>query len=61
MACKLNLRFILEVTNLLDSQIITVVDQRYDFSQGGTANPNGKGGLYFQPPRSVRLGVRYSF
>lgn len=58
---KQHLRFVLEVTNLLDSQTTTVVDQRYDFSQGGPANPNYKGGFYFQAPRSVRLGVRYSF
>jgi hypothetical protein len=38
-----------------------VVDQRYDFTQGGPVNPNYKGGFYFQAPRSVRLGIRYSF
>jgi len=61
LASKQSLRFVLEVTNLFDSQATTVVDQRYDFSQGGPANPNFKGGFYFQAPRSVRLGLRYSF
>jgi hypothetical protein len=60
---KQSLRFNLEVTNLLDSQTATVVDQRFNFAQAdvGQTNPNYKSGFYFQAPRSVRFGVRYSF
>jgi outer membrane receptor for ferrienterochelin and colicin len=63
LANKQSLRFILEVTNLLDSQTATVIDQRYNLAQGdvGQTNPNYKSGFYFQAPRSIRLGVRYSF
>jgi outer membrane receptor for ferrienterochelin and colicin len=63
LAQKQSLRFNLEVTNLLDSQTATVVDQRYNFAQGdvGQTNPNYKSGFYFQAPRSVRFGIRYSF
>ncbi len=58
-----SLRFVLEVTNLLDSQTATVIDQRYNFAQSdvGQTNPNYKGPFDFQAPRSVRLGVRFSF
>ena len=60
---KQSLRFNLEVTNLLDSQTATVVDQRYNFTEGdiGQTNSSYKGGFYFQAPRSVRFGIRYSF
>ena len=60
---KQSLHFVLEVTNLLDSQTATVVDQRFNFAQGdiGQTNPNYKHGFYFQAPRSVRVGIRYSF
>nr|WP_306672463.1 TonB-dependent receptor [Geothrix fuzhouensis] len=63
MANKQRLRFVVEVTNLLDSQTATVIDQRYNFAQGdvGQTNTNYKGPFGFQAPRSVRLGVRYSF
>lgn len=60
---KQSLRFNLEITNLLDSQTATVVDQRYNFAEGdiGQTNANYKRGFYFQAPRSVRFGIRYSF
>ena len=63
LAHKQSLRFVLEITNLLDSQTATVVDQRYNFAQGdvGQTNTNYKNGFYFQAPRSIRLGIRYSF
>lgn len=57
------LRLVAELTNLLDTQTATVIDQRYNFSQSdlGQTNPNYRGPFTFQAPRSVRLGVRYSF
>lgn len=60
---KQRLRFVVEVTNLLDSQTATVIDQRYNFAQSdvGQTNTNYKGPFYFQAPRSIRLGIRYSF
>lgn len=63
LADKQRLRFVVEVTNLLDSQATTVIDQRYNFAQSdvGQTNPGYKGPFSFQAPRSVRLGVRYSF
>jgi len=63
LAGKNSVRFVLEVTNLLDSQTATVIDQRYNFAQSdvGQTNTNYRGPFDFQAPRSVRLGVRYSF
>jgi outer membrane receptor for ferrienterochelin and colicin len=63
LANKQSIRFNFEITNLLDSQTATVVDQRYNFAQAdvGQTNSNYKNGFYFQAPRSVRFGVRYSF
>jgi hypothetical protein len=62
---KLQLRFMLDITNLLNSQSATALDQRYDFT-GDTTVPNRLNGYFkapttFQAPRSVRLGVRFSF
>ncbi|GLH70056.1 membrane protein [Geothrix rubra] len=63
LAGKNRVRIVLEVTNLLDSQTATVIDQRYNFAQSdvGQTNSNYRGPFDFQAPRSVRLGVRYSF
>lgn len=64
---KQRVRLVLEVTNLLNSQSATALDQRYDFTGDLTVpdnlrlNPNFKSPTTFQAPRSVRLGVRYSF
>lgn len=60
---KHRLRFVAEITNLLDSQTATVIDQRYNFAQSdaGQTNANYKGAFAFQAPRSIRLGIRYSF
>lgn len=60
---KLGLRFMLDITNLLNSQSATALDQRYNFSglDVGQTNQYFKAPTTFQPPRSVRLGVRFSF
>ncbi len=60
---KHRLRFVAEITNLLDSQTATVIDQRYNFAQSdtGQTNANYRGAFAFQAPRSIRLGIRYSF
>ena len=58
------LRAMLDVTNLLDTQAATQVDQRYNFAVGGgVLVPNGtyKQPWQWQAPRSVRLGLRFSF
>ena len=56
------LRLMLDITNLLDSQTATIIDQRYNFKQGDPqTNTNYLKGFAFQAPRSVRLGVRYTF
>ena len=56
-------RFMLDVTNLLNSQTAATVDQRYNFSGNdvGQTNPYFKAPTTFQAPRSVRLGARFSF
>jgi outer membrane receptor for ferrienterochelin and colicin len=63
LAAKQQLRFLLDVTNLLNSQTATVIDQRYNFeeSEAGQTNRNYMKGFAFQTPRSIRFGVRYSF
>ena len=63
LANKHRLRFVVEATNLLDSQTATVIDQRYNFAQAdvGQSNPNYRNPFSFQAPRSIRLGIRYSF
>lgn len=57
---KQRLSFLMDVTNVLDSQTTTNVDSRYDLVPG-TANPNFLQPITYQAPRSIRLGVRYSF
>ncbi len=63
MARKSTLRFMLNVTNLLDSQPAVALDQRYNLSgsDAGQGNPHYRMPIAFQAPRSIRLGVRYSF
>ena len=63
MGGKNRLRFMADIFNLFDSQKATQVDQRYNFSGAdvGQTNPNYLHGLSFQSPRSIRLGIRYSF
>jgi hypothetical protein len=63
LAAKQRLRFMADFTNLLNSQTTTIADQRYNFDQNdvGQTNANYKGPFAFQAPRSVRLGVRYTF
>ncbi|WP_243288803.1 TonB-dependent receptor [Geothrix terrae] len=60
---KQQVRLSLDVTNVLNSQSATAVDQRYNFSglDVGQTNPYFKAPTTFQAPRSVRFGVRYSF
>lgn len=60
---KHQIRFMLDITNLLDSQTATVIDQRYNFAATdvGQTNPNYRKGAAFQSPRSIRIGIRYSF
>ena len=62
-AGKKTVRLMLDVTNLLNSQVETAFDQRYNFTglDSGLTNPYYKAPVAFQAPRSVRLGLRYSF
>ncbi len=63
LAAKYPVRFMLNVTNLLDSQTASTLDQRYNFSglDVGQTNARFKTPNAFQSPRSIRLGVRFSF
>ena len=60
---KKQVRLMLDVTNLLNSQSATALDQRYNFSGNdvGQTNQYFKSPTTFQAPRSVRIGVRFSF
>jgi hypothetical protein len=60
---KQQVRVMVDITNLLNSQTATTLDQRYNFSglDVGQTNPYFKAPTNFQLPRAVRLGVRYSF
>lgn len=60
---KLGLRFMLDITNLLNSQSATALDQRYNFSGLGVGqtNPYFKSPTTLQSPRSIRMGIRFSF
>jgi len=60
---KRQVRLMLDITNLLDSQSATALDQRYNFSgtDVGQTNASFKAPTTFQAPRSVRLGARFSF
>ncbi len=60
---KQQVRLMLDVTNLLNSQTATALDQRYNLSgfDVGQSNQYFKAPTTFQLPRSVRLGLRYSF
>ncbi|HJV48097.1 MAG TPA: TonB-dependent receptor [Geothrix sp.] len=63
LARQRQVRLMLDITNLLNSQTATAVDQRYNFSglDVGQTNPYYKFPTTFQAPRSVRLGLRFSF
>jgi len=63
LAAKYPVRFMLNITNLLDSQTASTLDQRYNFSglDVGQTNAQFKTPNAFQSPRSIRLGVRFSF
>lgn len=54
-------RFNLDITNLLNTQTATVLDQRYDATEGGPQLATYKQAFYYQNPRTIRFGVRYSF
>ena len=60
---KQQVRLMLDITNILNSQSATALDQRYNFSglDVGQTNQYFKAPTTFQGPRSVRLGVRFSF
>jgi len=62
---KQQVRLMLDVTNVLNSQSATALDQRYDFTGDPTVpnrlNTYFKAPTTFQAPRSIRLGIRYSF
>jgi len=62
-AVKQQVRLMLDITNVLNSQSATALDQRYNFSglDVGQTNPYFKAPTTFQSPRSVRLGLRFSF
>ncbi|MBI3131698.1 MAG: TonB-dependent receptor [Acidobacteria bacterium] len=55
------LRFNLDITNVLNTQTATVLDQRYNLVEGGPQEPTYKQAYHYQTPRNIRLGVRYSF
>ncbi|HEY3401256.1 MAG TPA: TonB-dependent receptor [Geothrix sp.] len=56
-------RLMLDITNLFNSQSAVALDQRYNFSglDAGQTNTYFKSPTAFQAPRSVRFGVRFSF
>ncbi len=59
---KKQVRFMLDAFNLLDSQTATSLDQRFNFQEGDPqTNDNYRRGNAFQAPRSIRLGVRFTF
>jgi hypothetical protein len=60
---KSQVRLMFDITNLLNSQSALAVDQRYNFSglDVGQTNQYFKAPTAFQAPRSIRLGVRFSF
>ncbi|HJV89967.1 MAG TPA: TonB-dependent receptor [Holophagaceae bacterium] len=60
-ATRHQVRFNLDVTNALNTQTATVIDQRYNRQEGGPQVAGYKQPFAFQAPRSIRIGVRYSF
>jgi hypothetical protein len=64
---KQKARLMLDITNVLNSQTATALDQRYDLTADLTIPDNLRLNGYFkaptnfQAPRSVRIGLRYSF
>jgi hypothetical protein len=59
---KKQVRFMLDVFNLLDSQTAASLDQRDNFQEGDPQiNDNSHCGKAFQAPRSIRLGARFTF
>jgi hypothetical protein len=58
---KHQVRFNFDITNLLNSQTATVVDQRFDSVEGGPKLDTFRQPFAYQAPRAVRFGIRYSF
>jgi hypothetical protein len=62
---RMQVRFNLDISNVLNDQTATVLDQRYNFTETPTLptdyNAGYKQGYYYQAPRTVRFGVRFSF
>lgn len=56
-------RLMLDIANVLNSQTATALDQRYNLNgtDVGQSNLYFKAPTTFQAPRSIRVGVRYSF
>lgn len=57
------LRIMADITNLLNAQTATTLDQRFNFSglDSGQTNPAFLKGAAWMQPLTVRVGVRYSF
>ncbi|HJW31903.1 MAG TPA: TonB-dependent receptor [Holophagaceae bacterium] len=58
---KMQVRFNLDITNALNSQTATVIDQRFNTLEGGPQRAGYQQPFAFQAPRSVRIGARFSF
>lgn len=59
---KRQVRLMLDVFNVLDSQTALSLDQRFNFKQDDPqTNTNYLQGNSFQAPRTIRLGLRFSF
>ena len=57
------LRLMLDLTNLLNAQTATTLDQRYNFSglDAGQTNPNFLHAAGWMMPMTARVGMRYTF
>ncbi len=60
-AGRYTFNFLLDVFNLLNAQQPILLDQRYNFVEGGPVNPEYLQPVLRTPPRSLRLGMRLSF
>jgi len=59
---KKQVRLMVDIFNLLDSQTASSLDQRFNFQEGDPqTNSNYLHGNAFQAPRSIRLGARFTF
>jgi carboxypeptidase family protein/TonB-dependent receptor-like protein len=63
---RTDLRFLLDVFNVLDTQRAILLDQRYGFEEADNSLPTAKNPGYLKaalrtPPTSVRFGIRVTF